>query len=223
MKKRICFVLSLFCVVGLLGCSGKINADTTNGSSYVISSDMLGQGIYEELQEEWEAWDSLSEEQKMFSSHMPGHCYERFDDWAECEEFLGFSLFNPLEDCEWLEKGTYVGMPLGFADASRFYVSLYGTNEGQVEWIHVESGYRNGEVRITVNAQIEVDTPKENLEDEEPLITEDSGERYVASTALVAQGPVTYSIRVIGEPNRQTQVRETLEKILPYFENTLDK
>lgn len=80
--------------------------------------------------------------QKLISSHLPGICYKRFDDWAECEKFLGFEVFNPLED---------------------------------------------------------------------------SGEQYVATEALLARGPITYNIRVIGDKNEWDAVRATLEKVLPYF------
>lgn len=233
MKKKILLGIILACAISFSGCTGKTNSDMMKGtsdsskteedlvkesSSEMISSDELGSGVYSALEKEWDTWNAKSEEQKLFSSHMPGNCYKSFDTWAECEEFLGFSLFNPLEDCEWLEKGTYVGMPLGFADASRFNVSFYGTNEGKVQWIFVDSGYRDGDIRVTVNTQIFPDTVQENAEEaEDALIMEDSGERYVASEASLARGPITYNIRVIGEPGMQTQVKETLEKVLPYF------
>ena len=239
MKKKIISVMVLVCITGLCGCFWKANAGAAHEtteisnaggdageevSSEMISSDELGSGVYNALEKEWDAWNAKSEEQKMLSSHMPGNCYKSFDTWAECEEFLGVSLFNPLEDCEWLEKGTYVGMPLGFAGASRFSISFYGTNEGKVQWIFADSGYRDGDIRIMVNMQIFPDTMQENAkETEDARITEDSGERYVASEAALARGPVTYNIRVIGEPGTQTQVKETLEKVLPYFYDTMEK
>ncbi len=239
MKKKIISVMVLVCITGLCGCFGKTNAGATHetteisnagedvgeeNSSEMISSDELGSGVYNALEKEWAAWNEKSEEQKMFSSHMPGNCYKSFDTWAECEEFLGFSLFNPLEDCEWLEKGTYVGMPLGFADASRFSISFYGTNEQKVQWIFVDSGYRDGDIRVTVNMQMFPDNVQENAnKTEEPIITEDSGDRYVAREALVVQGPVTYCIRVIGEPGMQGKVQETMEKVLPYFYDIMEK
>lgn len=234
MKKIILLFGSFVCILGMLGCakgakscpemestpevgvSDEAENFEENSNQSMISSDMVGQGIYDRLQEDWAAWDAKSEMEQMISSHMPGHCYASFNDWTECEEFLGFEVFNPLENSDY-EKATYVGMPEGYNDAPRFYVSFYGTKEGKAEHIYVDSGYRDGDIRITVNAQIFVDTPKENVDDAKPLITEDSGERYVATTAVLVRGPVTYSIRVIGNPNMQTQVKETLEKVLPYF------
>lgn len=247
MKKWRLLILSMVCAIGLLGCSGEINSTGANDavekfeeaenagtvtkemlssemlsseivSSEMISSDMLGQGIYEAIKEEWATWNAKDEMQKLLSSHMPGHCYRGFGTWEECEEFLGFSIFNPLESSNWPEKATYVGMPEGYNEAPRFYVSFYGTGEGQVQWIHVESGYRSEEIRIMVNAQVVVDSPAENSAVNEPLITEDSGERYVANTAVLVKDFVTYNIRVIGEPDMQNEVRETLEQVLPYFE-----
>lgn len=233
MKRFLFLILSMICVVSLLGCTKGVescpNAKTMpraeaakkeETSTEIISSDMLGQGVYDALRADWDAWNAKDDLQKALSSHMPGHCYMQFEDWTECEAFVGFELFNPLEESEF-EKGTFVGMPEGFNEAPRFYVSFYGTTEGQVEWIHVESGYRDGDIRITVDARISVDTPKENMDGAEPLITEDSGERYVATTAVLVRGPITYHVRVIGETNKWEEVRATLDKVLPCFtENT---
>lgn len=226
MKKVIVLAVSLIfvcilpaCTKGVESCPAAEEGFAEEAMKEEISSQMIGQGIYDALKKEWDTWNGKSKEQKMLSSHLPGNCYKSFESWADCEEFLGFELFNPLEESDWPEKATYVGMPLGYADASRFYVSFYGENAKQVKWIFVESGYRDGDIRITVDAQVFVDVAKENTDELEPLITEDSGEMYVATTALVAQGPVMYNIRVIGEPGKQTEVQETLKKVLPYFKD----
>lgn len=234
MKKCLVIFLSLIFLAALSACTkGVISCPSEDGASgtetpgavessgeesaqNLISSDMLSQAVYDALQAEWSAWNAKDEMQKMISSHMPGHVYKRFNTWAECEEFLGFELFNPLEDSEF-DKGSYVGMPEGYNEAPRFYISYYGTEENKIDRIHVESGYRDGDVRITVNAEMRVDVQEEGAL-KEPAITEDSGENYVATTALVMKGPITYSIRVIGEPVMKNAVKETLEKVLPYFE-----
>ena len=227
MKKLLALLFSLVFVAALSGCKGEIScppeedtigaeqSDAGDTADNIITSDMLSQSIYSALQTEWTAWNAKDDMQKAISSHLPGHIYKGFNTWVECEEFLGFELSNPLEDSEF-EKGSYVGMSEGFNDASRFYVSVYGTQEGEVEWIFVDSGYRDGDVRITVNAQMYPDTPQENTG--EQIITEDSGERYVATSKTVVRGPVIYNIRVIGEPNCREEVRATLKKVLPYFE-----
>ena len=239
MKKFFIIVISIFFLLGVVGCAqdaesvAQISGDlqpvqtevsseeepepdtemhTLPGDAWELSSEM-----YQMLETEWNNWNAKTQEQKLLSSHIPGHCYIAFNEWAECEEFLGFRLDNPLEDTDWLEKGTYVGMPIGYADASRFYVSFYGDTPEQVRWIWVESGYYLGDFRITVQARIETELQAEQHESIAPRITEDSGERYVATTAELVREAITYNIRVIGEPNQTREVKEMLNKVLVCF------
>jgi len=185
-------------------------------SGNMITSDMLGQGLYDALEKEWERWEEKDEMERMLSSHIPGLCYKSFDTLEECEEFLGFPLDNPLEDGGF-QKASYVGLPIDEVDASHVYISFYGENAEQVQWIFVDSGYRNEDVRITVSAQIYVDTPAEETDTEELAITEDSGGQYVANSVTIVQGPAIYNIRVIGDPNHKKEVKETLEKVISRF------
>ena len=173
----------------------------------------------------------------MLSSHLPGAFYEDFSDWTACEEFLGMSVPNPLEETAWLDHGTYVGMPEGFQDAPNVRVSLYGTREGHVEWLSVESGYRDNEIRVTMDAmlygnpaegistdsgwsvELERQSYIANVDDDPVLITADSGEQEVSHTAYLVQGHVLYRVSVIGDLNLQEHVQETLENVLSEFEN----
>ena len=237
MKKFvICFLSGLACVSSVTGCLGQSEQAEGLGPE-PISAEMLAQDVYDALQEEWDSYDSLSTEQKMLSSHFPGAFYEDFCDWVACEEFLGISIPNPLEEAAWLSHGTYVGMPEGFQDAPNVRVNLYGTREGHVEWLSVESGYRDGEIRVTLDAMLYSDLAENkspdsgwsvelerqsylaNVDDNPVLITEDSGEQYVSCTAYLAHGHVLYRVSVIGNPNLQDHVQETLENALSEFEN----
>ena len=229
MKRFLLLSIGIFFLATLSACKGvescpaadqvpemEMSASGDEVSDNIISSDMLSVSMYNALEVEWAAWNAKDEMQKLVSSHLPGNIYKPFDTWAECEEFLGFELWNPLEDSEF-EKGSYVGMPVGANDASRFYISVYGTGEGEVQWIFVDSGYLDGDIRITVNAHIYPDKPLEL--DGEQMITEDSGENYVAASKTMVIGPVSYNIRVVGEENQRAAVKATLEKVLPYFED----
>ena len=161
MKKfSVCFLSGLACISILTGCLGQ-SEQVERPEPEPISAEMLAQDVYDALQEEWDSYDSLSPGQKMLSSHLPGAFYEDFSDWVACEEFLGMSIPNPLEEAAWLAHGTYVGMPEGFQDAPNVRVSLYGTREGHVEWLSVESGYLDGEIRVTLDAMLYSD-PAEN-------------------------------------------------------------
>ena len=218
--------------------TGKEAETASTGSGFLepISSDMLGQDLYDALQKDWASYDALSSEHKMLFSHIPGNCKQDFNNWDNCEAFIGFPIFNPLENSSWLEKGTCVGMPVGFQDAPRIQVSWYGTRDGHVEWVSIQSGYRHDEIRIVVDAKLYGDPAEdkptdkgwsteldrqwylENVDSDSPIITEDSTEKYVANTAYLAQGQVLYSIRVIGELAAQNEVQATLKEILPCFD-----
>ena len=196
---------------------------------------MLSQAVYDALTREWEAYDQLSREERLLSSHIPGSCYGDFEDWASCEEFLGLSILNPLEDSGWLEKGTYVGMPEGFRDAPGVRASWYGTQNGHVEWLSVQSGYRSGDLRITLDAMLYGDSsigkPTDsgwsvelerqsylaNQTGDTPLIVKEEGEQYVSLTAHFVQGYALYRLDVIGTPDVQEELQETLERALEYF------
>lgn len=200
-----------------------------------FSADMLSQAVYDALTREWEAYDQLSREERLLSSHIPGSCYGDFEDWASCEEFLGLSILNPLEDSGWLEKGTYVGMPEGFRDAPGVRASWYGTQNGHVEWLSVQSGYRSGDLRITLDAMLYGDSsigkPTDsgwsvelerqsylaNQTGDTPLIVKEEGEQYVSLTAHFVQGYALYRLDVIGTPDVQEELQETLERALEYF------
>lgn len=212
---------------------GTLSAES--GCLEPTSPDVISQEVYEGLEEEWAAWNALTLEQKMVSSHSPGCCRRSFDSWAECEAFLGFAIPNPLEECPWLEQATYVGMPIGFRDAPRVELSWYGTQDGHVEWITADAGYRDGEIRVIVSATIYGDPAEtkpadrgwstelarkqylENADSGPVQLTSDSSERYLANRASFARGPVLYRLDVIGETNAQAQVEDTVERVIDCF------
>lgn len=57
----------------------------------------------------------------------------------------------------------------------------------------------------------------ENQTDGTPLIAEDSEDRFTSCTAYFVTENVLYCVSVIGEPNTQNEVQETLEKVLTDF------
>ena len=171
----------------------------------------------------------------MLSSSLPGNCRADFDSWAESETFLGISVPNPLEELDWLERGTYVGMPVGFQDAPAVQATWYGTREGCVEGIGVQSGYRSGDLRVTLDAwlygepseqdggdvarasDLALEACLDGADGETPCITEDSSERYASASACLVRGHVFYTVQVTGEPGAGPEARETLERLLTEF------
>ena len=215
----------LLCAALLAGCQ----ADAGPAAVDPIPQEALSQDLREALEEEWASWNALSEEEQVISSHVPGWCQRGFEDWAACEDFLGFSVPNPLEDCDWLEKGTYVAMPLGFMDAPRVDLQWDGTEEGYVDCISAGAGYRSGETRVTVSALLygdpakvkhsdgnwTLDLEKQDVPADGVLhVISENTERYCSRTAYLIRGGVLYDVHIVGEPDGKTEVEETLERAL---------
>ena len=228
-------LLWIVCIVWLTGCGAEYNCLDP------ISPDVLSQNVYDDLRYEWDAWNSFSLEEKALSSHSPGFCQRSFDDWAEWEAFLGFSIPNPLEESAWLEQATYVAMPIGFRDAPRIEASWYGTEDGHVEWISVQGGYRSGDIRVTINAMLygdpadtkpsdsrwSVELERKNylagLDDDPLQISSDRTDNYYSNTAYRAYGAILYCVRVTGDPDAQSQVERTLEQVLSDFSDSFSQ
>ncbi len=235
MRKISACMLVLVFVLSLLGCARQGETETNDREPVPISADSISENVYDALREEWLEWGALGENARMVSSHMPGYCYRNFENWEECEDFLGLTIPNDMEDCAWLEKATYVGMPIGFADAPRVTLTWYGTEDGHVEWISASAGYRYDQVRVMVRATLygdSVDATEEGrgwtaeLERQTYLSQDDSSavqisskstEAYFAKEAYVARDSVLYHINIVGECEAQTEVEETFTKVIDTF------
>ena len=229
MKKR-CVLAWLLCAALLAGCRADSGPEE-DGWVEPISQEALSQDLREALEAEWDSWNALSEEAQAVSSHMPGWCRQGFEDWAAGEAFLGFSVPNPLEACDWLEKGTYAAMPLGFRDAPRVDVQWNGTEEGYVDWVSANAGYRGGPIRVMLGVLLYGDPAKARFSDRDwtldlgeaaadgvlHVISEDT-ERYCSRTAYLVRGGVLYCVHIVGDPDGTAEVEETLERALGAFE-----
>lgn len=219
-------VLALGGAFLLAGCGGE------SGVLAPIPAEGFSQGVYDALEENWTAWEAVDELERMLSSTLPGHCAQEFDSWAQCADFLGPSIPDPAADCGWLEEATYADMPLEASDAPRVKAEWYGTREGQVEWVSVQSGWRDGAVRVMVSAALygtrAEDMPSDKgwgtelarqayLEAAEagtPVVTAESGASWCSVQAEHARGSVLYTIRAVGESGTEEQVRTSLDRVL---------
>lgn len=229
MKKR-CVLAWLLCAALLAGCRADSGPEE-DGWVEPISQEALSQDLRDALEEEWDAWNALSEEAKMVSSHMPGWCRRGFEDWAACEDFLGFSVPNPLEACDWLEKGTSAAMPLGFRDAPRVDIQWNGTEGGYVDWVSANAGYRSGPIRVMLGALLYGDPAKARFSDRDWTldlgeaaadgvlhVISEAAERYSSRTAYLVRDGVLYCVHIVGEPDGTAEAEETLERALGAFE-----
>lgn len=98
MRRRWAAVLMLSGIL-LCGCRAASDAGVAEERPdlELLAPDAVSQDVYDAPREEWDAWDRLDDDGKMLSSRIPGHCRRCFDSWADCGEFLGFSIANLLE------------------------------------------------------------------------------------------------------------------------------
>ncbi len=230
MRKRIIIGLVLGVIVSAIGC-----AQPKDYEMKLFSADSVSQDIYDDVQKSWDKWNEMSEESQHLSSSNPGYCGKGFDNWNECEEFLGFSVPNAMEACSWVEKATYVGMPEGYMDTSHISATYYGTEEGEIEWIEVRTGYRHEKVKIIVAALLYGEEAEKNDSDsvssielqrteylekaEESMIqvTLNTTENAFDKDVYGVKDGVLYRITVTGELKLQEQVEETFIKVMDYF------
>lgn len=236
MKRCLTMLLILCLAMGLMACTAKPEEP---GPKLVAEGD-FSEELYQALKADWDAYNALSELDRMASSHLPGCCYREFGDWAEVEAFVGLELPNPLEELETLEKGNWAAAPLGFNGAERFHVSWYGTVDGHVQGVQIDSGYRRGELRVGVYTAVYSD-PAESISPEKVWSVEqqrldyleqnpdgatgfstDCGEEYEAIQGMLARGHALYTVRVMGKLGSTDEIDALLQELLPYFEELPD-
>lgn len=232
MKKLVTMILILSLAMRLCACAPRSEADAPK----LVAEGGFSEELYQALEADWDAYNAMSELDRMASSHLPGHCTREFGDWAEVEAFVGLELPNPLEELETLEKGNWAAAPLGFNGADRFHVTWYGTRDGHVQWVQIDSGYRRGDLRVAMYTTLYSD-PAESISPEKQwsveherlayleghmdgatAYTADNGEEFEAIQGTLARGHALYIVRVMGKLGRTDEIDALLQELLPYFE-----
>lgn len=201
----------------------------------------FGRGLYSKLAENWAWWNAKDQMEQMFSSTMPGYCTVNPDTWEACEEEIGFALDNPLESCDWLEIADHMGIsldtPVSIGERKHTEITWHGSSGGDIFEVHVTSGYRYGEMRVTL--KITVDRDEEGLyetgsywnenvifeiedytmknKNTAQLVTVLGAQRYTATHAYFVQDGMLYSMQVTGSFGQEKEVREAMERILKEF------
>ena len=98
-------------------------------------------------------------EQAPYLSSSPGYWFRTFDSWADCEDFVGFPLENPLEETRLLETANYFAIPLDaetLDEESQRHcaVALYGNPKGKLQYVTVDTGYLMGPIRIQMTVSL---------------------------------------------------------------------
>ncbi|MDO4732184.1 MAG: hypothetical protein Q4B50_01520, partial [Bacillota bacterium] len=168
-----------------------------------------------------------------------GSSIENFATMEECTDFLGYPVYNPLEDCSWLEQATNIGMPLEKKDE---HISLHwnGTPKRELTDLSISSGYRLDsarlQMRITFHCREEKlystsyfrqagsratyhieEYPMANGNTAMLVTGEEDEARYFSTEAFFVQEGLFYSLNFVGEKEDPEAVRAMLEKVLAVF------
>ena len=210
---------------------------TTNLSS-------VGQSLADKLSQEWDEFDSMTKEQQRTSSKLWGVVDIQTDTWDDCEEAIGFTLYNPLETLDWLNKTGYFGMEHADSQTPTAHVQATAnasqTADRKLGEVSVVAGYKDGDVRITLTETVSSSTESFTIGSvytgyatyEQDTVTTGSGivvlimtvngtnnigyydGDYFDSTAYWVKDNVFYALRVFGNETDKTEIQATLDKIL---------
>ena len=210
---------------------------TTNLSS-------VGQPLAEKLSQEWDEFDSMTKEQQCTSSKLWGVVDIQTDTWDDCEEAIGFTLYNPLETLDWLNKTGYFGMEHVDSQTPTAHVQVTAnasqTADRKLGEVSVIAGYKDGDVRITLTETVSSSTESFTIGSvytgyatyEQNTVTTGSGTTvlivtvngtnnigyydgdYFDSTAYWVKDNVFYALRVFGNETDKAEIQATLDKIL---------
>lgn len=204
----------------------------------------VGQLIAEKLSQEWDEFDSMTKEQQCTSSKLWGVVDIQTDTWDDCEEAIGFTLYNPLETLDWLNKTGYFGMEHVDSQTPTAHVQATAnasqTADRKLGEVSVIAGYKDGDVRITLTETVSSSTESFTIGSvytgyatyEQDTVTTGSGivvlimavngtnnigyynGDYFDSTAYWVKDNVFYALRVFGNETDKAEIQATLDKLL---------
>lgn len=204
----------------------------------------VGQPLADKLSQEWDEFDSMTKEQQCTSSKLWGVVDIQTDTWDDCEEAIGFTLYNPLETLDWLNKTGYFGMEHVDSQTPTAHVQVTAnasqTADRKLSEVSVIAGYKDGDVRITLTETVSSSTESFTIGSvytgyatyEQDTVTTGSGivvlimtvngtnnigyynGDYFDSTAYWVKDNVFYALRVFGNETDKAEIQATLDKIL---------
>lgn len=117
----------------------------------------IGEMLTEKLAQEWNTYDSMTQEAKLVSSHIWGLVYFETDTWKECEEAIGVTVNNPLESLSWLNMTGHIGMESAILGTPIKHIRVIvnaANDERTPSEISVTAGYSTVNARITLTATL---------------------------------------------------------------------
>lgn len=223
----------------------------TAESSYLVGAALpcsdfssIGRILEDRIARKWNIYNSMTREQKLFSSRLWGNVDIQTDTWNECEETIGFTVFNPLEAFDWLDKTGYFGMESTDPNIPAAHVQVIAETaksaDGKPNGINITAGYGSGNVRVTITAALSADSGTFTTGSvcngyasyKQYTVTSASGipvlvvitdemnntgyynADYFNPAAYWVKDNVFYSLYVLGEAKAQAEIQAVLDRII---------
>lgn len=223
----------------------------TEESSYLVGTTLpatdfstIGQILSDKLAQEWKMYDGMTEIQRLASDKLWGCIGIQTDTWMECEQTIGFTVNNPLESLDWLNKTGYFGMESADPNSSVKHILVNVnsslTTDRKVNEITINTGYHVEDIRITLNATLSSTTETYTLGNicngyatyKETTTTTGTGipilivttnetnnngyynGDYFDPTAYWVKDNVFYTLRVFGDESNKDEINDILYRIL---------
>lgn len=206
-----CAVETLWGVqIGELLTGGEESSYSVYGTVRTVPDQEFSREVHDALIDNWDAWLAKDEMSRGLSSTSPGWIQREFETWAEGTEFLGIDLADPLEEADWLERATTAGMPLDGEHgrkigAEHCDVCFHGNLQGQVEKASVWAGYRSGEIRVILRAELKTEYSGDMASDGSQAI--ETGAVWAETVNMLSNSVVMPDGRsaalVIAQPRRE--------------------
>lgn len=120
----------------------------------------VGRELADKIAGDWAVYDGMTMEERIVSSHAPGFVALSFDNWDDCENAIGFTVEDPLESLDWLNKTGYFGAESSVPDMPARFIqvnAISSNTDRQVREILIESGYSTGNVHISLRSTLSAD------------------------------------------------------------------
>lgn len=134
---------------------------TSDDSGYTVEAIMspmdegsLNPALLDDLAEEWDEYDSLTDSQRLLSSHSYGQRTRNFSTWAEAEDFVGFPVANPYENNDSFLRNAVYEHRLNERQTGDVSVTFFGTREHvSCIWLSTEYTAADG-ARVDFSARL---------------------------------------------------------------------
>ena len=192
---------------------------------------VLSPNLSQAMKQNWEDWYSLTPEEQMLSSAMPGTVYRYFTGWREACEYVGYTPWNFFEGGEMYVNKNFTGSDIllpGTSQLQHVYLSFEGERSGEITQVTLTAGYEENGTRIIYTAELirrmrladEVGETIELSPSVKAEICRNQGAMSYSICLYYRRGDVFYTVEIIS-PKGEAGAQASYEKVLDLLKGIL--